>query len=104
MDTERSDRRRFAGDLRWIVPLWLVMAIGFGVFVGVSDDARAGLETAGFMVLLAVALTPLIWLRYSGGHIGHRGDGWAALKRVGLAISWAVGVLVVSVAVLSALD
>ena len=102
--TTRSELPRFVHDLRWIVPLWLVMALGFGVYAAVKDGARSGLELGGGMVVLGVALAPLVWVRWNGRRPRRPGEIGGALKRIGLACGWAAAVLIALFAIASAVD
>jgi hypothetical protein len=90
--TTRSELRRFVRDLRWIVPLWLVAAIGFGVYAAVDDGVSSGLMMGGGCVVLGIALAPIIWIRRDGRYPSRPREIGGSLKRVGLAVAWAIGV------------
>ena len=58
--TTRSELRRFVRDLRWIVPLWLAAAIGFGVYAGIDDGVSSGLTIGGGCVVLGIAFASIV--------------------------------------------
>ena len=75
----------FLRDVRWIALLWLGMAVvltAFGVVSGEMSVRESAAFTVGLLPL-AVALSPLVWLRHE---IVARGC--AALPAIGLAILW----------------
>jgi hypothetical protein len=90
--TSRSELRRFVRDLRWIVPLWLVVAIGFGVYAAIDDGVSSGLMMGGGCVVLGIALAPIIWIRKHGRYPSRPSEIGGSLKRIGLAVAWAIGV------------
>jgi hypothetical protein len=91
--TTRSELRRFVRDLRWLVPLWLVAAIGFGVYAGIDDGVSSGLTIGGGCVVLGIALAPIVWIRWHGRYPSRPSELGGSLKRIGLAVAWAIAVL-----------
>ncbi len=102
--TTRSELRRFVRDLRMIVPLWLAGAIGFGVYAGIEDGVSSGLTMGGGCVVLGIALAPIVWIRWSGRHPSRPSEIGGSLKRIGLAVAWAIGVLLAFVVLASIVD
>jgi hypothetical protein len=93
--------RRFRGDLAWLATIWVFTAL---VVAGLTWLGRGESEAVALLVgiaLLAIALTPIMWLRYE------RPFGWAEFRRalvaIGLAFGWTVLVLIGGLAVIRAL-
>ena len=102
--TMRSELRRFVRDLRWLVPLWLAAAIAFGVYAGIDDGVSSGLTIGGAGVVLGIALAPIVWIRWHGRNPSRPSEIGGALKRIGLAVAWAIGVLLAFAALTSIVD
>jgi hypothetical protein len=102
--TTRSELRRFVGDLRWIVPLWLLAAIGFGVYVAIDDGVSSGLVMGGGCVVLGIALAPIMWIRWHGRYPSRPREMGGLLKRVGLAVAWAIVVVLAFAVFASVVD
>jgi hypothetical protein len=95
---------RFRRDLPVFVALWIVVLVGLIVLDLVAGGEYGGpVEIAAGLFLLAVALTPVIWLRWESPVLSGRHATRRTFAALGLALLWAAGVLVLGVAVLGAL-
>jgi hypothetical protein len=96
--------RRFRDDLRGLVVTW-VIAIAIVIVIGILNNAAfdrpVGL-LAG-MVVLGVALTPIIWLRWEMPILAGRHRGRRSCMAVLLAVLWAVAVLAVGAVAIDAI-
>jgi hypothetical protein len=95
---------RFRRDLPFFVAIWAIVLVGLAVLDVYAAGSRGEpLEILLGGFLMAVALTPLIWLRWErpvlrGHHATRR-----TFAAIGLALLWAVIVFLLALALLGAL-
>jgi hypothetical protein len=99
----RRELPHFRRDLRWIVPLWAVMALAIGVWISTRDGAGRGVLAAIAALGVGVALTPITWLWYRWNMLD-REETAQRLKAFGLALLWCVAVSLLLAAALTPFD
>jgi len=104
MDWRSEVWRRFRRDLPGMVAIWVVVAIAVAAWGAIQGELvdLPGLLLA--LVVLGIALTPLIWMRYEIPLVrGRQRTVRRSLGTVGVGCLWAVIVLVVGFSILGAL-
>lgn len=86
--------RAFVDSLPWLVGIWVVGTVGVAAWDAVTGQRSLGesLVLAVTFLPVAIAITPMLWLRHS-----HEARTRRALPGIGLAAIWTVVTLPLAV-------